>query len=83
MVKFRCLDCGYCCTLKVKLSLIEFLKIYIHGFRNFYSKNSRKELVIKSRKNGDCHFLDRSKNSKTKCLIYNLRPKMCREYPGI
>jgi len=80
MNDFKCEKCGYCCTLRVRLSLLEFLKIYFKGKRNFSEKGSNNKRYIKI-ENNKCFFLTK-KDKKPFCKIYQYRPKMCREYPG-
>jgi len=80
MKNFECKRCGYCCTLRSRLNLIEYLRIYLKGHRDFSDKDlaNRKYLKIID---GKCIFLA-SKNNKSFCKIYSSRPKMCRKYPG-
>ena len=78
-MKFKCIKCSYCCTLKVKLSFIEYLRILLNGHRNFSTKNFKGEKVIKQI-NNDCFFLKRNPNG---CRIYSIRPSMCKNYPGL
>jgi uncharacterized protein len=78
MPKFHCTRCSYCCTLRVKLSFIDYLRIFLAGYRRFTIKNAAGQRCIKQRENKDCIFLDRN---PIRCKIYKIRPKMCREYP--
>jgi len=82
-MKFKCNRCGYCCTLRVRLSFLELLRIRLKGYKkkDFVVKDTKKRNCIKQLENQDCYFLIR-KGEKTACKIYNIRPKMCREYPG-
>lgn len=82
-MKFKCERCGYCCTLRVRLSFIELLKILLKGYKkkDFIIKDMQKRNCIKQLKNNDCFFLAR-KGKTTSCRIYGIRPKMCRAYPG-
>lgn len=83
MTKFKCKRCGYCCTLKVKLSLLELLRIIALGYekKDFVEKNVKGRNCIKLI-NDKCYFLTK-KNNKPFCKIYRYRPRMCREYPGL
>ncbi len=83
MKPFKCDRCGYCCTLRARLSFIELLRILLKGYKkkDFVIKDMQGRNCIKQFKNNDCYFLIR-KGKKTACKIYNIRPKMCREYPG-
>ena len=78
---FECKRCGYCCTLRVKLGLFDILRIMKAGYkkRDFLEKDLAGKKVIKKIK-GDCYFLER-KGKKTKCRIYDYRPRICRIYP--
>ena len=77
MMPSNCNRCAYCCTLKVKLSLLEYLCIRLKGHKNFTEKNARGDRCIKLPEH-KCFFLEGNN-----CKIYNIRPKMCREYPGV
>jgi Fe-S-cluster containining protein len=83
MKPFKCDRCGYCCTLRARLSFIELLRILLKGYKkkDFVIKDMKGRNCIKQLENKDCYFLTR-KNGKTYCRIYKIRPKMCREYPG-
>ena len=82
-MKFKCERCGYCCTLRVRLSFLELLRIISRGYKkkDFAVKDMKKRNCIRQHENGDCYFLVR-KGRKTSCKIYDIRPKMCRAYPG-
>ena len=79
--KWTCKHCGYCCTLIVRLSFFKFLRILLLGHWNFTEKDDLGKRCIK-RINDRCFFLTKKEN-KPFCRIYNHRPKMCREYPGL
>ncbi|MBN2890552.1 MAG: YkgJ family cysteine cluster protein [Bacteroidales bacterium] len=80
--KFDCLDCANCCkTLGPKIlnkdieRLSSFLKIKEIDFMDKYLKiDEDNDYVFKSM---PCPFLD----SDNYCLVYQHRPKACREYP--
>ena len=76
-------SCGYCCTLIVKLSLFDILRIMRAGYKrkDFMERNLKGQAILKMN-NGDCCFLER-KGKKTKCKIYESRPKICRVYPFV
>ena len=77
MIPSNCNKCAECCKLRVKLSLLEYLRIRLKGYKDFTEKNAQNQRCIKM-PNDKCFFL-----SKNSCKIYNIRPKMCREYPGV
>ena len=81
MRKWKCKHCGYCCTLRVRLSFKEYLKILLLGYKNFTEKDGLGRRCIKL-PDDKCFFLTK-KNNKPFCKIYKHRPKMCREYPGL
>jgi Fe-S-cluster containining protein len=83
------IDCGacpvgqFCCTLKVKLSFLDRMRIRLKNripLRRYADRlldNSGWGINLV---NGDCYFLERS-NGKAFCKIYSSRPKICREFP--
>ncbi|MEE9525681.1 MAG: YkgJ family cysteine cluster protein [Candidatus Woesearchaeota archaeon] len=78
MIPSNCNHCAKCCYLRVKLSLFEYLKLRLKGHKNFTEKNAQGKRCIIQMENDRCYFL-----SGNKCKIYSIRPKMCREYPGV
>ncbi len=82
MREFKCKRCGYCCSLKVRLGMIDLFKITRLGYKadDFSEKDKEGRTVIKLI-NGDCYFLGRTGN-KPFCKIYNARPKVCRNFPS-
>lgn len=75
-----CKRCGYCCSLKVKLSLVDILRLWIGGFRlkNYADKNPVNEICVRM-VGKDCYFLRRN-GKKSYCIAYKYRPKICRNY---
>lgn len=79
MKKFECNRCGYCCTLIPRITLLETVRIWFKGYKNFTTKDSLGKRCIKQIK-GDCFFLER--NGKiSSCKIYSIRPNVCKEFP--
>ena len=73
--KFKCLRCGQCCRLRVKLSKEDIKRLEDSGVKDFIEgKNWLKRV------NGYCKFLE-IKNGKAKCMVYDARPKICRVWP--
>jgi len=74
-------SCGYCCTLRVRLSFLDILRIMKAGHKrkDFIEKDLKGKPIIKMN-NGKCYFLYR-KNKKARCKIYDNRPKICSTYP--
>jgi len=79
MKKFNCKCCGYCCTLIPKISFLEMLKIWVNGYKGFTTRDGSGRRCIRIVA-GDCFFLER-KGKFSSCKIYNLRPRVCRDYP--
>src|SRR3989344_721530 len=91
--KHKNIDCAncpvgnFCCTLKVKLSLIDRLRIYFatgmctrtYANRLFDNSGWGIKLVDTGRPQRDCYFLKRD-GTKAFCSIYNSRPKICRQF---
>ncbi|MBR9691769.1 YkgJ family cysteine cluster protein [Candidatus Woesearchaeota archaeon] len=77
MMPSNCSRCAYCCTLRVRLSLLEYLRILLKGYRDFTEKDTKGRKCIKL-PDKKCFFLENNN-----CKIYSIRPKMCREYPGV
>jgi Fe-S-cluster containining protein len=74
--------CGYCCTLRVKLSWKDILRILFHTkhrYRDFVERDAGRQKVL--RMNGRHCFFERRKNGKSSCLIYRHRPWACRVFP--
>src|SRR3989338_9711329 len=88
--KHKNIDCAqcpvghFCCTLKVRLSFWDRIRIFLHkGLRTktyadrlFDGSGWGIKLV-----NDDCYFLKRLPEGKAFCTIYNARPKTCRQFP--
>jgi Fe-S-cluster containining protein len=87
--KHNKIDCGncpvgnFCCTLKVRLSFWDRVRIFFMTGRRTTQYADR--LFDNSgwgiKLDGDCHFLERPKNGKAFCRIYKARPTICRKFP--
>lgn len=79
--KFKCRDCGYCCTLIVELTNKEIEQIKKAGYdeEEFAEVGPSGKKRIKL-KNYYCYFLGLHRG-ETFCRIYKARPKICRDYP--
>lgn len=81
--KTDCLTCGNCCktsspiiTEKDIQRISKHLRVKEHLFISQYlDRDTDDYYVLKS---APCTFLDLNDNS---CLIYDIRPKACKEYP--
>lgn len=80
--RIECLDCANCCKTTGPLftpqdveRISKYLKIKPQQFFDSYLRvDEDKDTVLKEL---PCHFLD----YENKCMIYDVRPKACREYP--
>ena len=81
--KTDCLTCGNCCktsspiiTEKDIQRISKHLRVKEHLFvRQYLDRDTDDYYVLKS---APCTFLDLNDNT---CLIYDVRPKACKEYP--
>lgn len=88
--KHKNIDCAhcpvgnFCCTLKVRLSWMDRMRIFLHtGLR---TKKYADRLFDESGwgiklEDGNCFFLKRLPDGKAYCRIYNARPMICRQFP--
>jgi hypothetical protein len=81
--KTDCLDCGNCCrttspifTEKDTDRISKYLKMKVVDFKGKYLERDQDDFMVL--KTAPCSFFDESDN---KCLIYDVRPKACSEYP--
>lgn len=88
-LRFKCTECGKCCTgspgfvwiTKEEISaMADFLNIPVELFKRKYirSRDNRYALIEKKTANGDyeCIFL-----KDKKCQVYKARPTQCRTFP--
>lgn len=81
--KTDCLECGNCCkttspifTEKDIERIAKHLKIKVANFIATYLERDVDNFMVL--KTAPCSFLDESDNT---CMIYDVRPKACSEYP--
>ena len=81
--KTDCLSCGNCCkttspifTEKDIHRISKHLRMKVHQFIAQYLDRDADDFYVL--KTAPCSFLDLNDNS---CLIYDVRPKACKEYP--
>jgi len=81
--KTDCLTCANCCkttspifTDKDIARIAKYLKIKEQHFITTYLQHDEDDFKVL--KQAPCTFLDETDNT---CLIYNVRPKACSEYP--
>ncbi|MFH1294845.1 MAG: YkgJ family cysteine cluster protein [Candidatus Aenigmatarchaeota archaeon] len=71
---WKCKRCGHCCSYNVRMSSEDIKRIQAAGHNDFLSGKYMKKV------NGGCVFLRKNKGI-AKCSIYNIRPRVCREFP--
>ena len=81
--KTDCLDCGNCCKTSSPIfiekdieRISKHLKMKVSNFIATYLERDEDDFMVL--KTAPCSFLDESDN---RCLIYDVRPKACAEYP--
>lgn len=77
--KFKCLRCGKCCRLRVKLSKEDIKRIEKKGHTNFIDEDAGNNKCMKMI-NLYCIFLTVDTGIAS-CKIYKQRPEICRKYP--
>lgn len=86
-LKFRCTQCGNCCTGAPGavwvddndlIRISEYLNKPIGEVRLFYARPLRGKVSLKEYPNGDCVFFDSQSRG---CTIYPVRPVQCKTWP--
>ncbi len=83
-----CFRCGECCRYHVFLSAEEASRIAgdtglsIKEFAEPTDELSplEPEIYILLKRNGDCIFLEHGKDNLTRCLIQEVKPRVCRDF---
>jgi uncharacterized protein len=77
---FKCGQCAECCKLlTVKISNKEIKKIQEKGYDDFFFQyDEHIDSNILERDDNGCVFLNGNK-----CKIYDIRPKVCSDYPFV
>lgn len=73
--KFKCLRCGKCCKLIVKLNKEDIEKLKRAGKKDFIHNGK-----YLKRYNGRCIFL-KTKNNISTCTVERIKPRICRIWP--
>ena len=78
-VGFRCKNCGVCCRIQPPDASVEEQKlIEAKGFTDFLDlPDETGTRWIRRKKDGSCFFLSKD----NKCIIYSVRPAICRLDP--
>ena len=74
---WKCKRCGECCNTP-RLFKEDIRRIKAAGFKDFIYYDNLNNAYMKDR-DGKCMFL--SKGEVAACLIYDIRPTICRQYP--
>ncbi|MBS3078680.1 YkgJ family cysteine cluster protein [Candidatus Pacearchaeota archaeon] len=74
--EFKCLRCGNCCKLRVRLNKQDIKRIENAGYGDFLDKEGKNLKRI----NGYCKFLILD-NGITSCRIQDLKPEICNGFP--
>lgn len=86
-LRFRCTQCGDCCTgapgyvwvNKQEIAdLAALLQIDVETFERRYVRMVGIRKSLKEYANGDCVFFD---NESRRCKVYTARPRQCRTWP--
>ena len=72
--EFKCIRCGRCCRLKLKLYPADIKKIKRAGHKNFLDGKYVKRI------NGYCKFL-KIDAGLAKCKLQKIKPIICQEFP--
>ena len=77
----NCTECGYCCTLALRLSSDDIDRIKKLGPKESDFVEVRGATRHMKSVNNYCIFLEIQKG-KARCQIYDARPRQCIDYPG-
>ncbi|GMU80317.1 MAG: hypothetical protein AMXMBFR47_01880 [Planctomycetota bacterium] len=89
-LQFTCTQCGNCCggapgyVWVHPLEIDEIAKFVGLTPVDFIEKHTRSEHGRRSLlelENGDCEFLERTEDGKSRCSIHPVRPVQCRTWP--
>jgi Fe-S-cluster containining protein len=72
---FKCLRCGDCCKLKVKINKDDEKRLKKNGYNNFLDEKRFLKKI-----NGNCIFIG-MKNGFAFCQIDKIKPEICRNFP--
>lgn len=72
--EFKCLRCGQCCRLKLRLYPDDINKIRRAGHKDFLDGKYMKQI------NGYCKFL-KIDAGLAQCKLQKIKPVICREFP--
>jgi len=74
--RFKCTQCGKCCTLSVEPSEKDIERIELLGHKriNFLRQGKLRKV------NGACYFLEK-RDGLAFCKIHEMKPRVCGQYP--
>lgn len=75
----KCTGCGECCSNVLSLTTKEIKEIKRYVAKHHIQQVKHTNVIATKALDMTCPFLDISK-SKDKCLIYPVRPKICRDF---
>lgn len=89
-LQFTCTQCGNCCSgapgyvyvnaAEIR-ALAEYLKLDVISFRRKHVRKVGDYRSLKEHENGDCEFLVRTEDGKSRCSVHPARPLQCRTWP--
>ena len=74
---FQCKHCGHCCDKILPITLLEQRTIINHLVQNNDILVKVTDKLIKNKRDLSCPFRD---EENKRCMIYNIRPMICREF---
>jgi Fe-S-cluster containining protein len=75
--KFRCLQCGRCCRLAVRINNQDIERLKKAGYVDFTCFGK----YLKKDKNGNCVF-QVFKRGKSHCSVHKIKPGLCARWPN-
>jgi Fe-S-cluster containining protein len=89
-LRFACTQCGNCCsgapgyvwvdTDEIS-KIARFLNLTEAAFNRKHVRRAGRGRSLLEKPGGDCEFLERTPDGKTRCLIHPVRPVQCRTWP--
>jgi uncharacterized protein len=89
-LRFSCTQCGNCCsgapgyvwvTEEEAAGIAAYLNLSVEEFGRQHLRRIGQRLSLREWSNGDCEWLVRYPDGKTKCAVHPARPVQCRTWP--
>lgn len=89
-LQFTCTQCGNCCggapgyvwvSPDEVRQIAAFLGVDVTDFETHHTRVDHRLRSLLEFENGDCEFLVRDADGKTRCSIHPVRPTQCRTWP--